>query len=236
MGEIALRTDTPVAGADGCRRGWVFVHQIDGHLDAMVAPTVREALDRLPADTVLAIDIPIGLPKAGDRPCCKEARRVLQARRSSVFPAPVRACIDARNHDEARDLHSRADGRRISAQAWAIVPKIREVDELLRADHSLRRRIYEMHPEVSFCRWQGEPMKHPKKKTPGHLEREALIDGVWPGERIRLWEKVRREASRDDFNDAFSALWTARRITEGTAVQLVSAELDQEGLPMRIVS
>jgi predicted RNase H-like nuclease len=202
----------------------------------MVAATVREALDRLPPSTVLAIDIPIGLPNAGDRPCCKKARQLLQARRSSVFPVPVRACLNARTHEEAKDFHSQADGRKISAQAWAIIPKIREVDNLFRSDHSLRARIYEMHPEVSFCRWQGEPMKYPKKKKAGQQEREALIDGVWPGERIRLWDSVRREAARDDFNDAFAALWTARRITNGTAVELMSTERDAEGLPMRIVS
>jgi predicted RNase H-like nuclease len=233
---MPLGSDTPIAGADGCKHGWVFVYQIDGKLNTMVTTTVREALHRLPPETVLAIDIPIGLPKAGDRPCCKQARQLLQARRSSVFPVPVRACIDARSHDEAKGMHYRADGRMISAQAWAIVPKIREVDNLLRSDPSLRQRIYEMHPEVSFCQWQGEPMKHGKKKLLGYFERETLIDSVWPGERLRLWDKVRREAGRDDFNDAFAALWTARRITDGSVVCLTSPEVDQEGLPMRIVS
>jgi predicted RNase H-like nuclease len=230
-----MQSILPFAGADGCRRGWIFVYQIDDKLDAMFATTVREALNRLPSEIVLAIDIPIGLPRSGDRPCCRQARMLLQARRSSVFPVPVRACIDARTHDEAKEMHYRADGRRISAQAWAILPKIGEVDELLRSDHSLRRRIYEMHPEVSFCRWRGAPMNYPKKKTPGYEEREALIDTVWPGERVRLWDKVRRGVGRDDFNDAFAAPWTARRITNGTAVNLTSPEHDQEGLPMRIV-
>jgi predicted RNase H-like nuclease len=229
-------SDTPIAGADGCKRGWVFVCQIDGKLDAMVATTVREALHRLPSETILAIDIPIGLPKAGDRACCKKARQLLQTRRSSVFPVPVRACMDARTHEEANDLHHRADGRKISAQTWAIVPKIREVDELLRTVYALRRRIYEMHPEVSFCRWQGEPMEYPKKKPPGYLEREALIDSVWPGGRDRLRAKVRGDASRDDFNDAFAALWTAQRIRDGTVIYLSSPGDDQEGLPMRIAS
>ena len=226
----------PFTGADGCKHGWIFVYQIDDKLGAMIATTVREALNRLPSDIVLAIDIPIGLPKSGDRPCCRQARTLLQARRSSVFPVPVRACVDARTHDEAKEIHYRTDGRKISAQAFAILPKIREVDELLRSDHSLRRRIYEMHPEVSFCRWQGEPMKYRKKKKLGYEEREALIDTVWPGERVRLWDKVRREVGRDDFNDAFAALWTARRITNGTAVHLISPEHDEEDLPMRIVS
>jgi predicted RNase H-like nuclease len=148
----------------------------------------------------------------------------------------VRACIDARTHAEAKDVHCRADGRKISAQAWAILPKIREVDALLRSDHSLKNRIYEMHPEVSFCRWSGDPMTHPKKKTRGYQEREALIDSVWPGERVRLREKVGRGAGRDDFNDAFAALWTAARIAAGNAVEMTSPELDADGLPMRIVS
>lgn len=232
---MAIETHIPLAGADGCRRGWMFVYRIDGALDAMVTSSVREALNRLPPDTVLAIDIPIGLPTSGDRPCCKQARRSLQARRSSVFPVPVRACLEARTHEEAKQIHFQADGRKISAQAWAILPKIREVDELLRSDHSLKNRIYEMHPEVSFCRWRGEPMTHPKKKALGYQEREALIDSVWSADRARLREKIGRDASRDDFNDAFAALWTAVRIAGGTAVSLSSPENDGEGLPMRIV-
>jgi predicted RNase H-like nuclease len=124
----------------------------------------------------------------------------------------------------------------ISAQAWAILPKIKEVDELLRSDYNSRRRIYEMHPEVSFCRWGGRPMQYRKKKSAGYAEREALIDHLWPGERARLWNTVRGKAARDDFNDAFAALWTARRIADGSAVELTSPEHDQEGLPMRIVS
>jgi predicted RNase H-like nuclease len=229
-------TNTPIAGADGCKRGWVLVYRIDGELDAMVTPSVREALNQLPSETVLAIDIPIGLPTSGDRPCCKQARQLLQARRSSVFPVPVRACLDAKTHEEAKDKHYQADSRKISAQAWAILPKIREVDELLRSDHSVKKRIHEMHPEVSFCRWRGQPMTHPKKKALGYHEREALIDTVWPGERARLREKVGRGASRDDLNDAFAALWTAVRIAAGTALVLASPQLDAEGLPMRIVS
>src|ERR1700693_1925878 len=190
-----METRLPFAGADGCKRGWIFVHQIEDKLDAMIATTVREALNQLPHDIVLAIDIPIGLPTSGDRSCCKQARKLLKKRRSSVFPVPVRACLNACSYDEAKQLHYEADRRKITKQAWAILPKIREVDKLLRSDNSLRRRIYEMHPEVTFCRWRGEPMKHPKKKKPGYEEREALIDSVWPGQRVRLlWDKVRREA------------------------------------------
>ena len=226
----------PFTGADGCKRGWIFVYQSDDKLDVMIATTVREALNRLPSETVLAIDIPIGLPNSGDRPCCRQARTLVQARRSSVFPVPVRACLDARTHDEAKEIHYRTDGRKISAQSFAILPKIREVDELMRSDHSLRRRIYEMHPEVSFCRWKGEPMEYAKKEAPGYHEREALIDPVWPGERVRLWDKIRGRARRHDVNDTFAALWTAARITKGASVQLVSPEPDQEGLLMRIVS
>jgi predicted RNase H-like nuclease len=214
----------------------VLVYQIDGRLDAMVATTVREALNRLPSSAILAIDIPIGLPQSGDRSCCKQGRKILQARRSSVFPVPVRACINAGTSDEAKSLHYLADGRKISAQAWAILPKIREVDILLCSDHSLRSRIFEIHPEVTFCRWHGQPMQYRKKAARGYEEREALIDAEWPGERTRLRGKIGGQAGRDDLNDAFAALWTARRIADRTAAFLSSPDRDEVGLPIRIVS
>jgi predicted RNase H-like nuclease len=47
----------PVAGVDGCRAGWVVVH---GHR-AVVRATFADVMAALPDDTVVAVDMPIGL-------------------------------------------------------------------------------------------------------------------------------------------------------------------------------
>ena len=75
-------------------------------------------------------------------------------------------------------------------------------------------RVFEVHPEVSFAAWAGEPMRYSKKKSAGKLDRRKLIMAEWPeaitscramlaGERYAL----------DDLYDAFAALWTARHIS-----------------------
>jgi predicted RNase H-like nuclease len=226
-----------VAGADGCPAGWVVASEVGGRLSAWLAPRIQDVAGRLPEGAVLAIDIPIGLPIRDDRACCKEARRFLGKRRSSVFTVPVRACLPAASYEEASALHRQADGRGMSKQAWGILAKIGEVDAYLRGSKSPSLRIVEVHPEVSFTRWGNAPMAYRKAKPEGRAEREALIDQEWPGQREALWASLGPGVRRDDLNDALAALWTARRIARGTAIEMPSSPVyDALRLPMRIVS
>src|SRR5690606_31915637 len=115
---------------------------------------------------VLAIDIPIGLTDDGPRPPDVAARALLGPRASSVFPAPVRATLNANSYEDACDLSFAARGKRLSKQSFAILPKIREVDELLRTRSATEFPVpvHEVHPEVSFCYLNdGRPMVHPKR-------------------------------------------------------------------------
>lgn len=126
--------------------------------------------------------------------CDLEARRYLRApRASSVFPAPVRAALAGGTYLEVCNAHHHADGRRISRQAFSILPKIKEVDEVLSHRPALQGRIREIHPEVCFAVWNGgRAMRHRKSSPTGRAERESLIDAVWPGERERLRGEIRR--------------------------------------------
>jgi predicted RNase H-like nuclease len=164
--------------------------------------------------------------------------RLLGKRRSSVFTVPVRACLSAGSYEEASALHREADGRGLSRQAWGILAKIREVDAYLRDSKSSALRIFEVHPEVSFARWGNAPMAYRKAKPEGRAEREALIDQEWHSQREVLCGHPWGPGVRpDDLNDALAALWTARRIARGTAIEMPSSSVyDASGLPMRIVS
>jgi predicted RNase H-like nuclease len=229
-----------MVGVDGCRGGWIAVIDEDGRLNARVFADWSQLMTELSRATLIGVDIPIGLPGKGSRACDVEARRRLgRPRGSSVFPTPVRGVLkDGLSYREASDLH-RIDGRGLSQQAYQLLPKIRQVDDSLRADLDCQRRVIEIHPEVSFATWnQGQPMAYRKSQSAGRLERERLIDVQWPGERERLWEAIRREdCARDDLNDAFAALWTARRVAAGTAGTLATApEFDEVGLRMGITA
>jgi predicted RNase H-like nuclease len=229
-----------IAGADGCRAGWFRVcrHRATGELRFDVLATVRELLHTAPAPRVLGIDIPIGLPVSGARLCDVEARKVLGPRRSSVFPAPVRAALHAATREEASRITQGIDGRKLSVQAWAICPKIREVDELLLADPHARARVFEVHPEVSFWKWNGErPMSAAKKKKTGREERLLRVED-WLGKGVVECARgphLRKHLADDDILDSIATLWTAERISEDRSRELPEVrELDEQGLPMRI--
>jgi predicted RNase H-like nuclease len=232
------------AGVDGCRTGWLCVaRDKDAHLSAFIAPTIEALVSRLPAECRIGIDMPIGMPATDSRECEKLARQIVGARRSSVFPVPLRGAIDARTRPEACALQVavHARGKRIGAQTWGIMKKIREVDQYLRADRRLLERVFEIHPEVSFCLWNGgAPLAARKTSQAGKQVRATLIDGLWPGERLRIEAELRShhrgQWAVDDLHDAFAALWTADRHVRGESRSLPeNPAVDSEGLPMRIV-
>ncbi len=67
---------------------------------------------------VIAIDIPIGLPETGPRECDVLARRLLgRARASSVFPAPIRAVLGAKDYQQACAIRHKIEGKKMSKQA-----------------------------------------------------------------------------------------------------------------------
>ena len=185
------------------------------------------------------MDVPIGLLARGARECDVEARRLLGVRRSSVFPAPIRPILTATSQADASRIRGRVEGKGVSIQTWAIVPKIVEVDACLRADHVRREIVREVHPEVSFFFLNGErPMNTAKKKADGQVERLAVLR-KWTGEAIVDALTQRRElgCKADDIVDAVVALWTAERIACGTAISIpAKPPLDAYGLRMEMVA
>ncbi len=140
-------------------------------------------------------------------------------RSSSVFPAPVRPVLAARSYAQACAVGARVDGRRLSLQTWGIVPKIAEVDKLLRAERRLRRLAHEVHPELSFLAWAGHAtVVHGKKTAEGRSARERVVRRLWKRELEAALAALPRPGwAMDDLLDAFAALWTAQRIAAGIA-------------------
>lgn len=231
-----------VAGADGCRSGWICVtREVESR--AIASGSFADAASLIhqePRPAVLAIDVPIGLPEAGARSCDREARRRLgRPRGSSVFPAPVRPLLLATSFPEGCEIRQRIEGKRISVQLWNIVPKIRQVDAVLRRLAPARRRfVREVHPEVSFQAWAGHDLAHSKKRRAGRDERLALVTDHYGADAFRSVRErhLARDVSDDDVLDAFAALWTAERILAGAAEGMPrDPPRDAEGLRMEIV-
>ncbi len=203
-----------------------------------VIPLLLPSLDELlfHSWSLIAIDIPLGLPESGARLCDTLARKQLgRGRSSSIFPAPIRPLLPCATYQEACTLGRSIDGRAISKQTWNILEKIREADALLRTPQRSFQ-MHEVHPELSFTIWtQGAEI--PSKKTEaGRLARLELVEKYIPGEYARVRAAVPRTACRDDdILDAFAALWTAERILADTALTLPAyPECDSEGIRKQI--
>ena len=229
------------AGVDGCRAGWICVSRELGSREVASGcfESARALFAQRPAPDVIGIDIPIGLTDCGPRDCDREARRVLGwPRASSVFPAPIRAVLAARSWEEACAIRSRVEDKRMSKQAWAIVGKVREVDEELRARARLRERVREVHPEVSFREWNGAPMRLRKTSRRGREEHRPQVDarfGPAAFEVVPAQFRV-KDVGHDDILDAFAALWPAERILRRVNRSLPeSPPIDPCGLRMEIV-
>ena len=205
-------------GVDGCRGGRFYVALGSSApprwgVVKKVAELVREARE---SDRIF-VDIPIGLPDARlkERDCDLMARKKLGPRHSSVFPAPVRAALGAKDYEEAKQRSHKEIGKELSIAAFCILPKIREVDKLLRSDEKARRVVREVHPEVCFWAFADRPMKFSKtkEKQKAYEERLAVLESVRPSARQEMEEILkqfrRKDVARADAVDAMAAAITA---------------------------
>jgi len=238
-----------IAGVDGCKAGWIavsFPRAEPSLAAARVFTTFQAIVAFLPADSIIAVDMPIGLPDLairGGRAPDWAAREFLGKRRGSVFPVPSRRAVTAFDQGYAQVCalarETSEPPRSPSKQAYHIFPRILEIDALLRRDSALPRRIFEVHPEVAFALMNGrQPLTPKKMKGRGHalgLAHRKLLLHDRGFDIEALTEKLPRGVGLDDLLDACACSWSAGRIVSGVA--RVFPDLpgtDSEGLPVAI--
>lgn len=188
----------------------------------------RGVLQAFPKAAVIAVDMPIGLPARERRQADKEARRLLESRRNSVFFAPPRTALEAPTFKKAVRVARRLDGS-VSLQIYALRHKILEVDPLV-SD----RCIVEVHPEVSF--WalnQDTALAYKKDSWNGLMMRLELLRKA--GVELPPTLEGLDDAQADDVVDAAAAAWSALRVARGQARSLPDPpETDHKGRPVAI--
>lgn len=170
---------SPVLGVDACQSGWVGVCLRPGEKPVVLVGRSIAALVELARTSgpvsLVAIDIPIGLPDTGGRQADVLARRELPGKASSVFSTLTRPAYEAETYAEGREAQVVATGgTSASAQAYALRAKILEVDAWVRGRAGIE--VIEVHPEVSFARMAGEPLLARKKDTDGVALRRTVLD------------------------------------------------------------
>lgn len=224
-------------GLDGCPGGWVLVTvPVDGRRgpsSVTVVPDLVPVLALMEAGELSAagIDIPIGLSDRDPRRCDLAARRVLGARRGSVFPAPVRRVLGATTYGDACARSLAACGKSLSRQGFGILPKIQSVDRSMTP--ARQEVLFEVHPEVSFTAMAGRPMARYKATEEGRAERLAALRREFPDLDHHVSDRIPK-ARPDDVLDAFAVAWSARRRLAGAHLRL-GGDLDARGLRMEIV-
>ena len=230
-------------GVDGCKAGWFAVAVTDdGEWSHALYETAEAVLDRHGDAERILIDVPIGLVEGRpeERECDLEARRLLgKPRSASVFPVPSRTALSAPTYKNAVRVNREETGRGLSRQAWGILPKIREVEELLQQSLLARDTFIEVHPELLFWALNGQqPMSEHKRRGRGRSERLTVLRRWFPaaGEiyanALDLY--MRKHVAQDDIIDAMVAAVAG---VAGTG-QLIDVpeppETDATGLPMRM--
>jgi predicted RNase H-like nuclease len=240
-------------GVDWASKGWVAAElDDDSELDVGFYPTIWNLwYEYEDADVAqILVDIPIGLPEDGRRACDKQAKDELGERRSSVFWAPIREAAYEDNIEDAKDLQEETIEHSISNQAWAIAPRIREVDSFLRKTDDAQDVVRESHPEVCFWKLSDELLES-KLSDDGIEDRlkvlcKALEISIEKCEKIgkQLTEpSYARFADEDDVLDAMVLAVTAKRVAEGNFSLLPKdpetggdhPPTDEKGIPMEIV-
>ncbi len=249
-------TKSEFVGVDGCRSGWFSVgFGSRGCYELKVFPAFSELLAYYSDAKLVLVDIPIGLPEGpGGRQCDQEARKkLLSPRSSSVFSAPTRQTVEQvaespGDYDCAKEVEKCAtrtecfpEGKGISRQAFAIAPKITQVDELLKCrDRKATPRVREVHPEICFWALNEEcAMKSNKKSESGEKERFEVLERFEPQSCEIYSEACRRfvggGVAKDDILDALVAAVTARCGHDCLKTIPDCPPKDCKGLPMEMV-
>jgi len=238
-----------VAGVDGCRAGWCFAivsvtcnsnisaNSVTCKVVALsTAGTFEAVLSALEQCELICIDMPIGLSSLKERTCDLAARKLLGKKRSaSIFPAPIRPSLAARDYETAAGIYLNLTGKKPSRQTFALFEKVRQVDSLMTP--SLQQRVREIHPELCFWALNGcKALRHSKKTVPGLVQRHILLQSVLSDVDTILAKGPATGYKIDDAFDAIAAAWAAAQSTLGMAFTLPDKpELDSKGLKMEIL-
>lgn len=227
-----------IAGIDGSKGGWVCVSGYENNYKELKFEKLKEFNDIKSKNfNLVLVDIPIGLDidlKKGGRIVDKLARKELLTNKSSIFNAPSRLVLEAKNYEEANKINKNK-GMGLSKQSWNLVKKIKEVDEFIK--NSNKTIIFESHPEIIFQVMKKDKVSTKKKNDEGIIERRNLLEKNGFN-KVFLEKNLLAKDSfykKDDFIDACSLFWSANRVITKTEVKIPNdIVLDSEGIIMQI--
>ncbi|SOC51582.1 DUF429 domain-containing protein [Ornithinimicrobium cerasi] len=204
----------PVLGLAVTRSGWVgAVLDPSGHGTPHLVDgvTLEEVVAAAGTVTVVALDVPVGLPDEGRRAADVAARKELGGQASAVLTTPVREAVYAATFGEANAISREKVGSGLSQQAYGLRRRIMEVDAYVRQD--LPFRLVEVVPELVYTDLSGTPLTSRRGSAEGSRQRrEALATaGLYAPTQAPVG------VATDSMLDACAAALTAHRVKNGQA-------------------
>jgi len=225
-----------IAGVDGCHFGWVVASRIDENMpEIQLFEDFQSVLKHYGDYDVIVVDMPIGLASNqennGRRKADIEAKKILSklGRGGSVFFPPAKEVIGGLpiqkleyNNDNYKlvcDISKKETGRKISRQAFGLLKKIKEINEIKEENGEVMKNVLEFHPEITWHLTCGMQKLSYKKTEDGFKQRHSCLCS---GLNIKsndlsclidtTREKRCKDVAKDDIIDALSGLIVAKRI------------------------
>jgi len=218
-------------GLDGYAKGWVAVRLADnGAKEIDFLTDLKECFDS--SFTRAMIDIPIGLPDSEIRHCDLEGRQLLGENRSRLFCGARRPLLAYETREDAHAWAKAADGIGVSCQLFCLLPKIRQIDDLMTPRRQAR--IRESHPELIFQRLNGAPLPSKKSHDGIRLRRSILFDRGFASIDAWLDNRTGTGAKPDDILDACACALAAKDASEELHLPRRRQAPDAKGLKMEI--
>ena len=236
--ENKLATTGMYIGVDGCKGGWIASVYDRGSFEIKKYFSIEELVEANKNYNELLIDMVIGLQSNKDevRPD-NAARALIPGRTSTIFAVPARQAVYADTREKIREANKNALGKDLPAQAIAIIPKMRELDEFLQENPTHKNRLKESHPEVCFSRLNGSVVMSRKADGEGITERVGIIKQYMPEitEEYIYQEAKRFKCNADDIVDSIVLCITANLTAQGkTDVIPETVQEDVTGLKMQM--
>ena len=212
-------------GIDGCKDGWIAVSCPSSSFSEAKAhhyKKLSQLTKSFSYDSIVIIDIPLGLEVSSpNRKCDVEARKFLGLRSSTIFSPPCLEAVFCENYNQAKAINLTQTGKSISKQSWFLSKKILEAREFSEKGFKLK----EGHPECSFADFAGRPLLDKKKSTRGIFKRVHILEQL--GFRPPLLAEMLPEntaVGADDLLDAMILCWVARKFYNGESKKFPSTE------------
>jgi predicted RNase H-like nuclease len=219
-------------GLDGYAKGWVAVRLDEDGIKGIEFLTDLNACFA-GSFTRAMIDIPIGLPDSEYRHCDLEGRALLGENRSRLFCGARRPLLAYEKREDAHAWAKATDGIGVSCQLFCLLPKIKQVDELMSSRRQTR--VRESHPELVFQRLNnGAPLPSKKSHDGIRLRRRILLDNGFASIDAWLDSRIGTGAKVDDILDACACALAAKEASEERRLPKRRQAPDAKGLKMEI--